>query len=56
MKQGPEEFKVVKDNPKKKNKNYIFQNNQITRVGFYIVATALLVGIIMVLVTGFSFL
>lgn len=55
MKQGSENFKVVKNNPEKKNRNYIFQNNKITRVGFYIVATVLIIGVIMVISSGILF-
>jgi hypothetical protein len=55
MKQGHENFKVVKNNPKEKNKNYILQNNKITRTTFYIVVATLLIGIVMVFATGFTF-
>ncbi len=56
MKQGTEDFKIIKENPKGKNRNYIFQNNRITRIGFYIVATLLIVGVLMVITTGFFLL
>ncbi|WP_165872156.1 hypothetical protein [Tenacibaculum sp. M341] len=52
MKQGPEDFKVLKKNAEKRDRNYIFQNNKITRVGFYIVLTCILIGISMVVVSG----
>ncbi|MDY0779528.1 hypothetical protein [Tenacibaculum sp. IB213877] len=46
------DFKLVKDNPESPNKNYIFQNNKITRVGFYIILILLVIGAIMVFVQG----
>lgn len=50
MKQGNEDFKLIKNNPKSKNRNYIFQNNAITRLGFIIVLICLIVGVSMVFV------
>ncbi len=52
MKQGTEDFNIVKENPEEKNRNYIFQNNKITRLGFYIVASLLIIGITMAIVSG----
>ena len=42
MKNKNNDFEFIKDNPKKSNKNYIFQNNKITRIGFYIVLSLLI--------------
>ncbi len=54
MKQGPEDFKILKDNPESKDRNYIFQNSRSTRIGFYIVATVLIIGVLTVISTRFS--
>ena len=43
-----ENFKFIKNDLQKKNKNYIFQNNKTTRLGFYIVLTCLFIGVSMI--------
>ncbi|MFD0991853.1 hypothetical protein [Tenacibaculum geojense] len=52
MKNKNNDFEFIKDNPKKSNKNYIFQNNKITRIGFYIVLSLLIIGVVIVFVEG----
>lgn len=52
MKNKKSDFKVIKENPKNDNTNYIFKNDEITRTGFYIVATTLVIGVIMVVFFG----
>ena len=54
MKNNKDDFKILKENPKNDDTNYIFQNNKITRVGFYIVGSALLIGIVMVVIAGIT--
>lgn len=41
-KQGREDFDVVKKKNDKKG-NYIFQKDKITQIGFYIIATILII-------------
>ncbi|SHG03720.1 hypothetical protein SAMN05444344_2489 [Tenacibaculum mesophilum] len=50
MKKSNEDFKIIKENPDSKHKNYIFQNNKITRLAFYIVLSCLLIGITLIFV------
>ncbi|MGG8497949.1 hypothetical protein ACQY1Q_16170 [Tenacibaculum sp. TC6] len=52
MKQGRENFEIVKNKPESKNRNYIFKNDTITKVGFYIVVTVLVVGFTFVVLFG----
>jgi hypothetical protein len=54
MKYKNEDFEIIKNNPKRKNKNYIFQNNKITRIGFYVVLTCLVLGISMIVAFSIS--
>ncbi len=42
MKQGKEDFEFVKEE-KDKKRNYIFQKDKLTKVGFYNVASLLVV-------------
>jgi hypothetical protein len=48
MRKEHENFKFIKNDLQKKNKNYIFQNNKTTRLGFYIVLTCLFIGVSMI--------
>ncbi|TCP28398.1 hypothetical protein EV195_101574 [Tenacibaculum skagerrakense] len=48
MKREHENFKFIKNDLQQKNRNYIFQNNKVTRLGFYIVLTCLFIGVSMI--------
>ena len=53
MKQGKESFEFVKDPNDETQRNYIFQDNDKTKIAFYIVASVLVVLIIAVAATAF---
>ncbi|MGQ3678261.1 MAG: hypothetical protein HWD89_06290 [Tenacibaculum sp.] len=48
MEKQNDDFKIIKENPKSKNRNYIFQNNKITRIAFFVILFCLIIGITMV--------
>lgn len=52
MKQGEEDFKIVKDSDNTSRRNYIFQNNTKTKAAFYFVAFVLLILIVAVAATS----
>lgn len=51
VKQGKEDFEIVKEKNDKKG-NYIFQKDNITLVGFYIIAIVLIILIIVTIYYG----
>jgi hypothetical protein len=54
MKQGKEDFEFVKDE-KDKKRNYLFQTDKLTKVGFYIIASVIVVSFIVFLITSADF-
>lgn len=54
MKQGKEEFKIVKDPENVEQRNYIFQKNKKTTAAFYFVAIVLIALIAAIAVTAFT--
>ncbi|EDP97514.1 hypothetical protein U8527_04155 [Kordia algicida OT-1] len=53
MKQGKEDFKLVKDSDNESKRNYIFQNNTKTKAAFYFVAFVLVILIVAVTATAY---
>jgi hypothetical protein len=51
MKQGKEDFEFVKDE-KDKKRNYLFQTDKLTKIGFYIVASIIVVLFIAFFITS----
>ena len=54
MKQGKENFKIVKDPENVEQRNYIFQKNKKTKTAFYFVATVLIAIITAIAATAFT--
>lgn len=48
MKEQDKNFKLIKENPQSENRNYIFQNNKVTKVAFFIIVACLLIGVTMI--------
>jgi hypothetical protein len=51
VKQGKEDFKFVK-NVKDKKRNYLFQKDKLTKVGFYIIVIVIVVSLIVFIITS----
>ena len=51
MKQGKEDFEFVKDETDKK-RNYLFQKDKLTKVGFYIVVIVIVISFIVFIITS----
>jgi hypothetical protein len=51
MKQGKEDFNFVK-NEKEKTRNYLFQKNKLTKVGFYFIVIVIFVSFIVFIITS----
>lgn len=53
MKQGEEDFEIVK-NKQSKKRNYIFQKDRLTRSAFYFILIVLLILVVAVVVTSLN--
>ncbi len=50
MEKQNDDFKVIKENLKSKNRSYMFQNNRVTRIAFLVTFFCLFIGSTMIFI------